>query len=406
LVVEPTLRAAFEALQRVEIAAVVWDVRWQVVGVTDEVRAIFGGGVERTEPPLGTHLFSHEWVEFQLSRPGGATLESQRDAFAAVAPALLASTRGGTDELRVLVDPRLHDLLCGIEPAWASLYWSTRFDVNFGARTVAVDAYVAPVHDPNGRWVGGTMITKPGIRGAILSMLSLGDAALFERMAPLMRPARRPAAILFADLESSTALARRLSTQAYFALIRRLVVRADESVVRAGGIVGKHVGDGITAFFLAEHAGSESAAARACIEAARSMRNDAVTAAERTRLNPSDAVLRFGLHWGPGAYIGRLFTSGRTEVTALGDDVNEASRIEACATGGRALASKSLIERLDADDADALGLEPGSVTYTTLADVPRAPDKARRDAPAIAVADIWTEHAEPSPLPDQDSATT
>jgi hypothetical protein len=68
--------------------------------------------------------------------------------------------------------------------------------VNFGDRTVAVDAYVAPVHDPEGRWVGGTMITKPGIRGAILSMLSLGDVALFERMVPLMRPARRPSAML------------------------------------------------------------------------------------------------------------------------------------------------------------------------------------------------------------------
>jgi class 3 adenylate cyclase len=388
--VEPALRAAFDALQRVEFAAVVWDVRWRVVGVTDEVRAIFGGGVERPEPPLGTHLFSHEWVEFQLSRPGGATLDSQRTAFAAVAPALLASTPGGVKALRSLVDPRLHDLLSGVERAPASLFWSTRFDVNFGARTVAVDAYVAPVHEPDGRWVGGVMITKPGIRGAVLSMLSLGDVALFERMVPLMRPSRRPSAILFADLESSTVLARRLSTQAYFAVIRRLVVRADESVVRAGGIVGKHVGDGITAFFLAEHAGSESAAARACIEAAQSMRSDAATAAERSGLDRSEVVLRFGLHWGAGAYIGRLFTSGRTEVTALGDEVNEAARIEACATGGRALASKSLIERLDADDATALGLDPGSVTYATLADVPGAPDKARRDAPAIAVADIWS----------------
>jgi class 3 adenylate cyclase len=38
-------------------------------------------------------------------------------------------------------------------------------------------------------------------------------------------------------------------------------------------------------------------------------------------------------------------------VTALGDEVNEAARIEACASGGRMLASKTLIERLDPNDA-------------------------------------------------------
>jgi hypothetical protein len=158
--------------------------------------------------------------------------------------------------------PRLHDLLEGVAAQRAPPVWSARVEVNFGDRTTAVDAYVAPLYDPGGRWVGGTTIIKPGIPGAILGMLALGDISLFERMLPPMRPARRPAAILFADLESSTALARRLSTQACFALIRRLVARADESVVRAGGIVGKRVGDGITAFFLAEHAGSAHKARR------------------------------------------------------------------------------------------------------------------------------------------------
>jgi class 3 adenylate cyclase len=50
-------------------------------------------------------------------------------------------------------------------------------------------------------------------------------------------------------------------------------------------------------------------------------------------------------------------TSGRAEVAALGDEVNEAARIEACASGGRALASKALVERLDPPDAAALGLD-------------------------------------------------
>ena len=75
-------------------------------------------------------------------------------------------------------------------------------------------------------------------------------------------------------------------------------------------------------------------------------------------------------------------------MTALGDEVNEAARIEACATGGRTLASKALVERLDAADAAALLIDPGHLTYTALAELSTATEKARRDAPAIAVCDV------------------
>ena len=148
------------------------------------------------------------------------------------------------------------------------------------------------------------------------------------------------------------------------------------------------MGDGVVAFFLAEVSGSESAAARACITATRALNAAVANVAERSGL-PADAiVLRFGLHWGSTLYVGNISTSARSEVTALGDEVNEAARIEACATGGRALASKSLIERLDVDDAAALGLDPDRVNYTALAELATATDKARRDAPAIAVVDV------------------
>jgi class 3 adenylate cyclase len=221
----------------------------------------------------------------------------------------------------------------------------------------------------------------------IAAMIAESDPRHLERMQLVARPARRPAAILFADLEGSTALAKRLSTAAYFALGRRLVRAADQCVIGAGGLVGRHVGDGVVAFFLAETAGSESAAAQACITAARSLQTAVDDVAIRSDLRPDDVVLRFGLHWGSTLYVGNITTGGRTEVTALGDEVNEAARVEACA-GGLALASKVLIERLDSRDADALGLEPDHLTYTSLADLATATEKARRDAPAIAVCDV------------------
>ncbi len=110
--------------------------------------------------------------------------------------------------------------------------------------------------------------------------------------------------------------------------------------------------------------------------------------AHRSGLATEDVVLRFGLHWGSTLYLGNITTTARTEVTALGDEVNETARIEACATGGRILASKSLIERLDVNDSAALDLDPDHVTYTRLADLDTATDKARRDAPAIAVCSV------------------
>ena len=110
--------------------------------------------------------------------------------------------------------------------------------------------------------------------------------------------------------------------------------------------------------------------------------------AAHSEVPPSELSLRFGLHWGATLYIGRILTVGRSEVTALGDEANETARIEACATGGRTLASKSLIERLDRTDAATLGIDPARITYTQLADLDTATDKARRDAPAIAVCHI------------------
>lgn len=99
-------------------------------------------------------------------------------------------------------------------------------------------------------------------------------------------------------------------------------------------------------------------------------------------------TVRAGLHWGATLYIGSIVTAGRTEVTALGDEVNDAARIEACAAGGRIFVSKDLIERLDPDHAATLGIDPNHLSYTQLADLDTASDKARRDAPTIPVHDI------------------
>ncbi len=358
--------------------------------MTDAQRLIEGGLLELTPFPVGVHFYSPESLTARLAGRGRVSaLEMWRKRFEAFGPYMLAAAEGGREELRELVDPRVRDIVDQLSPADLVNALSLVVPASSAGMTVELLITLIPVRDSDCQLVGTVMLSKPAASMAVLgAMAAGGDLRHFERMQQLAKPARRPAAILFADLESSSSLARRLSTASYIALGRRMARAADQSVIDAGGLVGRHVGDGVVAFLLAESAGSESAAARSCIEAARSIRDAMTEVAARSELAPEDLVMRFGLHWGATLYVGQITTSGRTEVTALGDEVNEGARIEACATGGRALVSKELLERLETEDAAALQLDPERVTYTPLADLPTATEKARRDAPAIAVCGV------------------
>ena len=208
-----------------------------------------------------------------------------------------------------------------------------------------------------------------------------GDPRHFERMQHVAKAGAAPAAILFADLEASSPLARRLSTASYFALGRRLVRAADQCVIDAGGLVGRH----------AATASSRSSSPRPPVRSrpprAAASRRPARSASaigrgrrqQRAGAGGRRAAFRPAL--GLEALRRADRDRGRAEVTALGDEVNEAARIEACATGGRALASKDLMERLEPDDAAALDLDPDRITYTALADLdarPRRPAATHR----------------------------
>jgi class 3 adenylate cyclase len=339
---------------------------------------------------VGAFYFGREAQETRLALQWGPnTIEDQRTQLSALGGWVIADLPGGAGALRELLDPGLHDLIDGRAPESAAAVTFTQGSSGFGQSRLEIPAIGVRIRRDDGTLAGTAILYKPAAGMTTLgSLAAVGDLRHLSRMQGVARSARRPAAVLFADLEGSAALARRLSTAENFALGRRLVRAADQCVVDAGGLVGRHVGDGVAAFFLAETAGSESSAVRACISAARQLREAMGGVAARSGVEQTDAVLRFGLHWGSTVYVGQITTSGRTEVTALGDEVNEAARIEACASGGRMLASKSLIERLAPDDATALGIDADRVKYVPLADLSTATDKARRDAPAVAVCEV------------------
>lgn len=357
--------------------------------MTDDQRLLMGAGLEPGAAALGHHWFSSASLEAYLGNRATNSLEAMRNSFAAVGGMLLADSAGGRAELRSAVDPTFHDLVDELEPIESDVLHASFLGVVFDGRLGSFPIVLMRHRDGKGaRWGASLLFGSPVGMAVGLAMTGQGDADHFERMMGVSSARRRPGAVLMADLESSSQLSRRLSTATYFDLGRRLVRVADRCIVDNGGLVGRHVGDGIAAFFLEEHLGTEAAAARACVTAARDLAARLPGVAERSGLAPDDVNVRFGLHWGATLHVGNITSAGRTEVTALGDEANEAARIEACATGGRMLASKALLERLAATDAAELGLDPSRVTYTPLGQFATATDKARRDAPSLSVYDI------------------
>lgn len=386
----PGLAEVARALNDAGAWGLVLDREWRLVYMTDDMRLSHGALRELVPLPVGDHYFGPAAIEVMLAWSGGVfSLKSYGAMLRAVGPWMVADEPGGAEGLRELVDPRLGDDLENLTPADdpAALTFVMP-DAHSAGAPMDVVLTAIRLRDARGALIGTTITAKPAAGMAILGTLSGLDPRHSKRVQQLAKARRHPAAILFADIEASSLLARRLSAASYFGLARRLVRAADRCVIDENGMVGRHVGDGVVAYFLAEHAGSESAAARSCIAAMRALRKATVEVAARSALGPEDVVMRFGLHWGSTLYVGQMTTAARAEVNALGDEMNETARIEACAAGGRALASKALVERLEPQDAIALDLDLARIGYTALADLTTATDKARRDAPAIAVCEI------------------
>lgn len=380
---DPLLAEAARAMQETRQWAWVVDTHWQLVFVSDETRLTFGHNPRLPTPFLGT-----AWIEGLLTAPFGAnTLALVKQQALAFGGLMLTDLGRAAGEKHL--DPRLLGVVEQLDPVDGSMLPFSFEGTGIGGGRATASGVATRIRDEGGRLVGTVIVFKPAVGMTTLASLAMNsDAGYLDRMHLVAKAARRPAAILFADLEGSSPLARRLPTASYFALSRRLVRAADHYVVSSGGLVGRHVGDGVAAFFLAETSGSESAAACACIAVARAVRDAVPDIARRSDLGPNEVVVRMGLHWGATLYVGNITSEGRSEVTALGDEVNEAARIEACATGGRVLASKNLIERLSPDVSVELDINTSRIAYTTLAELPHATEKARRDAPAIAVCEI------------------
>ncbi len=142
-------------------------------------------------------------------------------------------------------------------------------------------------------------------------------------------------AIMFADIRGFTALSEAKLPYDVVFVLNQYLGQMSGAIADAGGYVDKFIGDGIMAIFGME--GGPEAGARDALAAARAMGgvlsalNNSLAADLEKPLN-----IGIGIHTG-SAILGRIGVSdasGATQrITALGDTVNTASRLESACKG-------------------------------------------------------------------------
>ncbi len=169
----------------------------------------------------------------------------------------------------------------------------------------------------------------------------LGDAAL------------REVTVLFSDLRGFTGLFETLSPEDGMALLNRYLGRMSPIIEANGGFVDKFVGDAIMALFT----GAADRAVDAVVDMTRTLR----AMNEEGLPGGLQLIAGSGLHAGP-ALIGTVGTADRLDVTATGDVVNSASRIEAATKtlGAPILVTRAVVDRM---------IDPAAFDLRSLGDV-------------------------------------
>ncbi len=135
-------------------------------------------------------------------------------------------------------------------------------------------------------------------------------------------------AVLFADLRGFTRLAERKLPYDVVFILNRYFEAVGGAITDAGGIVNQFTGDGVMALFGVDGSGPEEGS-RQAVRAAGAM-VARVQELSRTLADDLDTALRLGIgiHTGP-TVVGQMGYASTTYLTAVGDTVHVAARLEA-----------------------------------------------------------------------------
>jgi class 3 adenylate cyclase len=373
-------------IERVRWAGLICDGELRLAFVSDELKQ-FIGAADDAELGLGRHIAEAITQDVWLRT---VEPESQIEMATELAPFFLAEMEAGGVDPDALPE-QFRPILSASHPTDVPEVLSSSFVYMHPEKGAELPPYrvnflILRLKDDSGHLLGAVILFFMAVRPNLQSLLARGDEQMYERMAKLVEPGPHQAGILFCDLHESGNIARQLSTSAYFKLVRSLWTGIDAVVAEEEGIIGKHAGDGASAFFLVGDLGDPSASAAATIRTARRIHE--ISQGVFSEVMESGCQMKIGLHWGGSLYMGQLVPGGRLDVTALGDEVNEAARIQECAQPHETLASKHLLETLTADDAASLGIDVEKLKYKPLAELPSATPKAIENAGALPVTPI------------------
>jgi class 3 adenylate cyclase len=150
-----------------------------------------------------------------------------------------------------------------------------------------------------------------------------------------------------------TALAENLGEEQTYLLLQQVHRELNEAIHDNGGTVQEITGDGIMALFGAPIA-IEGAPLRACCAGLDRQQRLSALGTEFEAKHGTAPKFRVGIHSGP-LVVGEVGDGRKSGITALGDTVNLASRIETAAEAGTVLLS-----------ADTQGLVAGFVDSTCI----------------------------------------
>lgn len=148
-----------------------------------------------------------------------------------------------------------------------------------------------------------------------------------RRRSPDMAGQERDIAILFADLRSFTQFSEKKLPYDVVFVLNRYFAHMGEAVEASGGHLDKFIGDGVMALF-----GTKTdirTGARQAMLAAQQMARKLADLNEQLKDELEEPLrIGIGVHVGP-AIIGEMGYGTATGLTAIGDSVNTASRLEA-----------------------------------------------------------------------------